>query len=146
VTEYDIPINIDDAPVGYGVLDDLRAAGYSANGVSASHTAVEAEAYPNKRSELWFITAERARLGEIDVSRLSDEWKDELGRQAKSAGYKLNGKGQRVVDPKDLLKERLGRSCDSIDAMNLAYYASFRSGPGACTTTTRQGPLAGAWR
>jgi 7-keto-8-aminopelargonate synthetase-like enzyme len=49
-----------------------------------------------------------ARVGELDVSRLEDEWKDELGRQAKSAGYTLNGKGQRVVDPKDKLKEKLG--------------------------------------
>jgi hypothetical protein len=143
ITAFEIPINLDDAPVGYGVIDDLRAAGYAVNGVTAAGTANESAAYPNKRSELWFVTAEMARRGEIDLSRLSEEWKDELGRQAKSAGYTLNGKGQRVVDPKDKLKERLGRSCDSIDAANLSYYGGYLTGPGAITTATRQ-PLIGA--
>ncbi|HEX3152953.1 MAG TPA: hypothetical protein VHR66_33080 [Gemmataceae bacterium] len=143
ITEFNVPIVIDNAPCGFGVVDDLQAAGYQVTGVTASEVAAESDRYPNKRSELWFVTAEMARNGEIDVSRLSDEWKDELGRQAKSASYSLNGKGQRVVDSKDKLKEKLSRSPDSCDAMNLSYYgAGVYSGPGVMPTTLgRQGSM-----
>jgi hypothetical protein len=71
--------------VGFGVLDDLKAAGYAVTGVTAASNPIETDRYPNKRSELWVVTAEMARVGEIDVSRLSADWQDELGRQAKSA-------------------------------------------------------------
>lgn len=121
IVPQDIVIKIDDAPVGYGVIDDLQADGYNVIGITASKVALESGSYPNKRSELWFVTAEMARRGEIDVSRLNEDWLDELGRQAKSASYQLDGKGRRVVDPKDILKEKLGRSPDSMDAFNLAY-------------------------
>lgn len=121
ITEKDVVIKIDDAPVGYGVIDTLQADGYAVIGITAASTALESKCYPNKRSELWFVTAEMARRGEIDVSRLSEDWLDELGRQAKSASYQLDSRGRRVVDPKDVLKEKLGRSPDSMDAFNLAF-------------------------
>jgi hypothetical protein len=89
------------------------------------------------------VTAEMARVGEIDVSRLSADWQDELGRQAKSAGYSLDGRGRRVVDPKDKLKEKLGRSPDSCDAFNLSYYVANPPGAGPSITTSRSSPLGG---
>jgi hypothetical protein len=143
VTEFQIPINIDDAPVGFGVLDDLKAAGYAVTGVTAASNPIETDWYPNKRSELWFVTAEMARVGEIDVSRLSADWQDELGRQAKSAGYSLDGRGRRVVDPKDKLKEKLGRSPDSCDAFNLSYYVGNSHGVGPTVVLQRGSPLGG---
>lgn len=66
----------------------------------------------------------------LDVSRLSADWQDELGRQAKSAGYSLDGRGRRVVDPKDKLKEKLGRSPDSCDEFSLSYYVANSPGAG----------------
>ncbi len=121
ITPFDIPLKIDDAPVGYGVLDRLREQGYNVIGICAAHRALDPERYPNKRSELWFVTAERSRRGELDLSRLPVRWREELGRQAKSCSYKLNSRGQREVTPKDKLKELLGRSPDSLDAINICY-------------------------
>jgi len=36
--------------------------------------------------------------------------------------YKINVKGQLELEPKEKTKERLKRSPDSMDAMNLAYF------------------------
>jgi hypothetical protein len=36
--------------------------------------------------------------------------------------YKINSAGQRELEPKDKMKERLKRSPDDMDALNLAYY------------------------
>ncbi len=46
---------------------------------------------------------------------------DELKAQAMAATYNLDSPGRRVVCPKDEQKQKLGRSPDGWDAVNLSY-------------------------
>lgn len=115
-----IRCKVDDSPVSGGVID--LAGGYAFVGIQAGGKAQQAEWYPNKRSELWFRTAERARRGLVDLSRLPRDVLAKLRQQALAPEWAPNGAGQRVVEPKEETKARIGRSPDDMDALNLAYY------------------------
>jgi hypothetical protein len=141
ITRFEVPIKIDDDGVGGGVSDALVGMRYNVTRITAQSAALEAERYPNKRSELWFVTAERARTGALDLSGLDADIRDELRRQALTCTWSLNGQGQRVVMPKDKIKAELKRSPDGLDAMNLAYYPGQVSGPSTATTEVRIDPF-----
>jgi hypothetical protein len=121
VTEYDIPVKVDDSGVGGGVVDRLREDGYAVEGIDAGTGAIACDDYPRRRDELWFTVAEMARRGELDLSRLNEEALDQLGTEALAPRYKLDSKGRRVVEPKDETKKELGHSPDGMDAVGLAY-------------------------
>ena len=114
-----IMIKIDDDGVGGGVVD--QGEDYAFHGVSAASVALDAENYPNRRSELWFAVAERARRNQLSLAILPAAIRAELKRQAMAPKWKLDSAGRRVVEPKDDTRETLGRSPDGMDAMNLAY-------------------------
>ena len=114
-----IPVKIDDDGVGGGVTD--QADGYNFIAVSSGSKAIDEDGYPNRRSELWFATAERANDGQLSLARLPAEVRREMRRQALAPTWKLDGRGRRVVEPKDETKKRLKRSPDDMDALNLAY-------------------------
>jgi hypothetical protein len=134
ITEFEIPIKIDDDGVGGGLVDSLRAEGYNVIAVNAASRALRPSNYVNRRSELWMDLAERSRFdfdaetgfGGVDFSRLNPEdypgWLDEARRQATTPSYKFDQRtGQRYIDPKEKMKEDLKRSPDTMDAVNLAY-------------------------
>jgi len=114
-----IPIKVDDDGVGGGVID--QKGDYKFLPVSGASTAMEPEKYPNRRSELWFAVAERAEENRLSLVRLPAAVRMELRRQAMAPTWKLDSAGRRVVEPKDKTKERLKRSPDDMDALNLAY-------------------------
>ena len=119
MTPQDISIKIDDDGVGGGVVDQMDD--YTYVPVSAASAAIEAEGYPNRRSELWFSVAERAAEGNLSLVKLDADTRKELRRQAMAPTWKLDSKGRRVVEPKPDTKKRLKRSPDGMDALNLAY-------------------------
>lgn len=123
-TKADVPVKVDDDGVGGGVTDDLRAWGYNAQPIGAGTTAAQPELYPRKRSELWFVTAGRAREGRLDLSRLDRATLERLRRQAMAPRWDPDGAGRRVVEKKEKTEERLPGlgSPDGMDALNLAYY------------------------
>jgi hypothetical protein len=137
----DVPIKVDDSGVGGGVVDILRGRGYNVVPVNSSEVPNDPEHYPNRRSELWFVTAARARRGDLDLSRLDPHTRDELRRQALTATWSLDAEARRKVMDKDKIKAELGRSPDGIDAVNLAYYAVGDSGAAIAPTYTRANPL-----
>jgi hypothetical protein len=112
-------ICVDDDGVGGGVTD--QSGGYNFCGVGAGTKPLEPEGYPNRRSELWFAVAERALQGRLDVSRLSDESKRLLRSQLLSPTWRVDSQGRREVEKKDLTKERIKRSPDDADALNMAF-------------------------
>jgi hypothetical protein len=114
-----VAIHIDDDGVGGGVTDQRGE--YSFMPVSSASRAIEADGYPNKRSEVWFATAERARDGRLDLSRLQAESRALIQRQVMAPTWKLDSQGRRVVEPKADTKKRIGRSPDDADALNLAF-------------------------
>lgn len=123
-----VPLKVDDDGVGGGVIDILAADGWNAIPVSGASKAIEEEQYPNRRSELWFTTAERANDNRLDLSRLSEESRKQLRRQFFAPTWKVDSQGRRVVEPKDDTKKRIGRSPDDADALNLAFALGIRPG------------------
>jgi hypothetical protein len=126
VGEKAIPIKVDDSGVGGAVTDILKADGYNVTGINAATKAIASDDYPIRRDELWFEVAERARLGELDLSRLPEEIRERLGAEAMVPIYTLDSRGRRVVEKKEQMKKRTpdNRSPDGMDAVNLAYAAA----------------------
>jgi hypothetical protein len=112
-------VKIDDDGVGGGVVD--QADGYNFVGISGAAVALEPDGYPNRRSEMWFATAERAVDGRLSLARLDSATRMELRRQALAPRWKVDNQGRRVVEPKEETKKRIKRSPDDMDAVNLAY-------------------------
>lgn len=119
MTPQAVVVNIDDDGVGGGVTD--QAEDYNFQPLSSASSALDMEGYPNRRSELWFATAERAVESNLSFSGLPAETRREMRRQAMAPTWKLDSKGRRVVEPKEETKKRLKRSPDDMDAVNLAY-------------------------
>lgn len=117
-----VKIKIDDDGVGGGVVD--QAHGYNFIAMSSASRSIMHDIYPNKRSELWFNSAELARNGEVDVSRLTQKSRELIRAQLFAPTWKLDSAGKRVVEPKSDTKKRLKRSPDDADAFNLAFASS----------------------
>lgn len=122
-----IPIKVDDDGVGGGVSDFLMKDGWLVVRVSAA-TCSSTPGYPNKRSELWFQVATRARMGLLSLAGLNRDDRDRLKQQAMACEYALDAAGRRVIMPKDKIKEKIGRSPDDMDALNLAYLEGWQMG------------------
>jgi hypothetical protein len=115
----DVLVKVDDDGIGGAVMDQRGEHRFVP--VRASQVAFDYEGYPNRRSELWFAVSERANEGQLSLARLPAHVRQELRRQAMAPTYKVNSKGQRVVEPKDDTKKRIKRSPDDMDGLNLAY-------------------------
>ena len=137
-----VAIYVDDDGVGGGVVD--QGDDYQFVPISGASRAIEATGYPNRRSELWFVTVGRAlskdgRAGSgfgdmgLDLSRLSAQSRNLLRGQLMTPTWKLDAQGRRVVEPKSETKRRIGRSPDDADALNLLFAqgAELRSDPAA---------------
>ena len=122
VTDKDIPIKVDDDGLGGGVTDQLRQAGMLVIPINAGSSPMRPDDYPNKRSELWFGVADQARRGYVDFSKLDRDTLARLRQQLMAPTWKLDNKGRRMVEKKEDIKQRIGRSPDDADGMNLAYY------------------------
>ena len=144
ITEFDIPLKIDNDGLGGALSNFLASEGYCVQRIGAGTRALEENEYPNRRSELWFTTAEKARDDQIDLSQLEPETIDELRRQALSVIWSLDSQGRRVIMPKPEMQKKMGRSPDSMDAFNLAHAGFVNDGGDAVPVviTTRQHPLA----
>lgn len=97
--------------------------------VCASSTATVKSAFPNRRSELWFDTAYRAKQGLLSIRELPQDVRGRLRIQALTPTYEVDPAGRRVVEPKEVSKAELGRSPDDMDGMNLAYCEQRTPGP-----------------
>jgi hypothetical protein len=78
--------------------------------------------YPNKRSELWFATRERAIAMEMDFSRLTPDIRQRLVKELSLPRYENDSKGRKVVDEKKTIKKNLKYSPDLADGWNLTIY------------------------
>jgi phage terminase large subunit len=109
----DTRIVIDDAGVGGGVTDQLRAEGFDVVAFQAGGAAHRTKDFPNRRSEIWFEAA--AQLEDIDLD--GDE---QLAADLIAPRYTYDLKLRRVVEKKEETKKALGRSPDRADAVLLA--------------------------
>lgn len=123
----DIAIKIDDDGFGRACSQMLAVEGYRVVPIGAGTKSISG-LYPNKRSELWFQVADRSTAGWIGLARLEQAVLNRLREQLLTVEYQLNAAGQRVVEEKKYTRERIGRSPDDADAMNLAYLEGFDMG------------------
>ncbi len=119
-----IAVKIDDDGVGGGVTDILQSKGHFVTPVGAGQRSLSGR-YPNKRSELWFQLAERAREGRLGLGRIDKLARNRMRQQAMATVWALNPMGLRVIEPKENTKAKIGRSPDDMDSANLAFYSGF---------------------
>ena len=100
---------------GAGVIDKLRELGFTVTEVAFGGGANEPDKYANRRMEMWWNMAEWLRSGgAIPPSTL-------LQADLSAPTYGFNNKGLKILEAKDKIKERLGRSTDLADALALTF-------------------------
>lgn len=115
-------IYVDDDGVGGGVTDRLREVVYE-RGLNASvidcHNGGKANDsghYANWATESWDTLRQRFAAGTIQLPQ-----DDELAAQLSMRKYKVNSKGQMILEEKSIYKKRTRRSPDRADALVLAF-------------------------
>lgn len=98
---------------GHGVIDNLFAAGYSPIGIQFHGQAMDPR-YRNRRAEMWIEMADWIKRGGAlpNIPSL-------VGELTVPTYTFVNGKF--VLEDKDLIKKRLGRSPDLADALALTF-------------------------
>jgi hypothetical protein len=117
----EIPIKLDDDGTGHAIGAFLAAAGYKVVLIGAGTAPLDPQKYAKRRDELWFHAAEFARRGLVNVGLLPQADRARLRQQLLAVEWTLDPAGRRTVERKDETKEKIGRSPDDADAMNLAY-------------------------
>jgi len=104
-------IGVDVIGLGAGVADRLREMGDKVLDVNSAEKVEEEEKYYNLRAEMWWNTGRRFAEKDIKLT-----WQDkDLARELSSVSYLIRN-GKILIEPKEKIKERLGRSPDKADA------------------------------
>lgn len=98
---------------GHGVIDNLTTAGHTAIGIQF-HGAPVNPRYKNKRAEMWFEMAEWVKKGG------ALPFVQELVAELTVPTYTYS-QGKILIEDKDQIKARLGRSPDYADALALTF-------------------------
>lgn len=134
LTEWEVTrVKVDVIGVGWALTGRLRelstahgaeygggSHGAEVVGVNFAASPADSERFANVRAEAyWMIGREYSRLGRWDLSQVDDAVFAELTAHE----YKImDSKGKIKIQPKDEVREKLGRSPDSADALLLAFY------------------------
>ncbi len=121
VDPHTIPVRIDDDGTGNALVAFLGAEGYSVVGVGAACASSDDTKYPRRRDELWFQCAAKAEAGLVWLGGLGQDTRRRLRQQLLAVAWELDQRGRRCVERKDITKEKIGRSPDFADALNLAF-------------------------
>ena len=104
---------------GAGVYDILIDRGYgkTVRGVNFGARAINDDRYANKRAEMW-DSANQWLKSELPVQLVNN---DELLDDLCSVNKQYDSKGRLQLEPKEKVKERIGRSPDKADAFVLTF-------------------------
>ena len=123
----DIPwkhVHIDDAPIAKGIIDIARRDGCYLDCVSfggaptlATRSVTGSVEYVNRRAELYWTLRELLRTQKACIpEKYVQSWRELSAHQ-----YELDTRGRLLIEPKDKVKARLGKSPDHADADVLAF-------------------------
>src|SRR6266571_7705036 len=112
--------------VGAGAVDRLRQVGRPVDGVAFGGAATDPTRFLNRRAELYWTLREALERG-----RLALPEDDELVADLSAIRYGFDQRGRIVLESKDDVRARLGRSPDRADAVVLASWAATGDVPGA---------------
>jgi hypothetical protein len=104
-----------DAGRGEGVIDRLRRLGFAVSEVNFGAKAGQPDKYVNKRAEMWARMAQWLKEGGAVHNDLA------LKSELSSPTYFFDSSGRLGLEPKDKIKERLGKSPDIADALALTF-------------------------
>lgn len=104
-----------DAGRGEGVIDRLRQLGHSIVEINFGGQAMRPERYANKRAEMWAELAAWLKAGGTIPNHM------DLKTDLSTPTYSFDAAGRMVLESKDKIKERLGRSPDMADALALTF-------------------------
>lgn len=106
-----------DSGAGQGVIDRLRQMRFDVVEVPFGAQAIDKEQFANRRMEMWWHMAQWIKQG--GAIPPDPVLQGDLG--APTYGY--TPKGPKILEAKDKLKERIGRSPDLADALALTFVA-----------------------
>ena len=106
-----------DSGAGQGVIDRLRQMRFDVVEVPFGAQAIDKEQFANRRMEMWWNKAQWIKQG--GAIPPDPVLQGDLG--APTYGY--TPKGPKILEAKDKLKERIGRSPDLADALALTFAA-----------------------
>lgn len=138
-------VRIDSTGIGWGIVGLVRKLlrearnGCHVEGVNAASSpsagsGVSTDGRPttgflNARAEMWWTMRELARAGGMDLSQAENA--DTLVVQLAEPTWSVNASnGKIVIEPKEEVRRRLGRSPDNADAALLAFYTAGGQGAG----------------
>ena len=104
-----------DSGAGAGIIDFVRSLGHYVTEVNFGGKALDQGQYLNKRAEMWDLMGEWIRTGGL-LPNIA-----ELKADLVAPSYKYDTANRLVLEPKDKIKERLGRSPDTADALALTF-------------------------
>lgn len=110
-----------DAGGGQGVIDRLRQLGYSVVEVPFGGQANRADLYANRRMEMWSEMRDWLRAGGAIPANTT------LQADLSAPTYGFQPSGKKILEAKDKLKERIGRSPDLADALALTFASPVRA-------------------
>lgn len=120
-----------DAGAGAGVIDRMRQLGYEVFEVNFGGTAIDSH-YVNKRTEMWDKV--RDWLTQGGALPNSPELKTDLVVPT----YDFDAQNRMRLEPKDKIKQRLGRSPDCGDALALTFAMPVRNKADVASRLPRQ--------
>ena len=107
---------IDAIGLGAGVYDRLHELKDPVDEMQSGAASSDPERFANMRAEWWWGLRSRFESGDIDI-----EDDEELIEQLSNIKYKLNSRGQIVIESKEDMKKRGRKSPDRGDALMLAF-------------------------
>jgi hypothetical protein len=118
-------IIVDGDGVGGGTIDTLRDMRLEGVDVVEIHSAGKADddQFENLRAEMWFKAKVRAEEGNAAIPGNDTALIEELGE----VRFFFNKRGKIQIEPKEDIKERLGRSCNRADAWVYFQYGMSRA-------------------
>lgn len=109
---------IDDVGLGGGVTDRLREQGEYVMSINGGASATD-DKYVNLKTQMWWYARELFEKGNVSI--INDPL---LIRQLGAAKHEYRSSGKIVIETKDMLKKRLGRSPDRADALVMALWGA----------------------
>lgn len=112
-------VHVDATGVGFGFLSDIRRRrpGIAVKPFVAAAQANEPKEFENRRAEAHWHLRESLRRRALDLSEMQEA--DDTVTQMLTTRYKIK-KGRILVESKDEIRKRIGRSPDDADAVILA--------------------------
>jgi hypothetical protein len=127
-----------DAGRGEGVIDRVRQLGFRVVEANFGARAIDGERYINRRSEMWDETRKWLESGGSVLGG------GDMAEELSMPTYSFDASNRMVLEKKEKIKERMGKSPDVADALALTFFAPVSGDAGAHDFSIGSGELYGS--